>query len=1092
MLVMALEAAKQMTDDNRRAIGYVFKDVVFVSPLTLSDPEGVEVEIFLRPLRDSSEKNSLKFEFKICAYINDRWNENCRGTIKVEFGAPKSEVDGGREAAATSAYYTQAYSRARQGCDATVDAGSMYDYMQDAGLAYGPAFRVLEHLSYNKSGEAVGILRAFDGHSNEKGSNYLQPHTIHPTTLDGLLQLMLVGLSRGREENAPTMVPKRISKLWISAQGIHFPHTFAVDAYAQAAFTSRRTASALLLAFHKGTGDLLLSVDYSEATIIATRDSAPSTASDRYKMCHSVSWKPDLDLLDSQQIRVHCEKSRAHRPSSAKYYQVLDLVSRTFCSQALEALYQSEDRTDEAYLHPYIQWLNDQVARFSDYQKQATIQNLQQWRTICDYLSLSDLGKIYLKIGHNLLKVLQGDISPRTLLTQDDSLQQYFQHVNREIICYGPWHEYMRLLHHKRPGLKILEIGAEGGVMTEFVRQTFDDAGRGHENPYGCVQYDYTEASPVLLEAASKKFKDYNERISFRLLNIGDDLSTQGFEPDTYDLVFAASSINSTNNLERAVQHARTLLKPAGKLMLVEITENATRAGFALGLLPEFWPGSCLSTKEWDNLLSRNGYNGVELEIPDSLESGCHQYSILVTSRNEQFVEKTPISAFTESPGPRILIIIFDEADASLYMIAERLQIRLTAFGLCEDCSIVELKRASAIEDLAGRFCIALVEIDKPILSHMDKSQFEHVRYLLTNVLGILWVTNGGGHGQQDPRHHLIDGLARVVRTEFNQNTCITLALETSCSSTEATVDNIMRVAETNLLRQSNDGFEPEYVEKKGVLQISRTTEADYLDKAMQEKNSSKQVKMQSFGSASAWALQIASPGLLDTLYFSEDSVASQPLAPGELEIKVESAGVNFRDCLTALGQIDAISLGSECAGTVSRVGPGCELQIGDRVSACFANTFKTFARGPEACTIRMPDNMPFTEASAIPVIFVTAWHALHDLARIQPGESVLIHAAAGGTGQAAIQVAKIAGAVIYVTVGSDEKKELLMSKYNLPEDHILYSRDVSFAEGIMRLTNGQGVDVVLNSLSGEKLIASWECIAQVGSLAIPPNSNSY
>ena len=177
--------------------------------------------------------------------------------------------------------------------------------------------------------------------------------------------------------------------------------------------------------------------------------------------------------------------------------------------------------------------------------------------------------------------------------------------------------------------------------------------------------------------------------------------------------------------------------------------------------------------------------------------------------------------------------------------------------------------------------------------------------------------------------------------------------------------------------------------------------------------------------------------------------------------------GVNFRDCLTALGQINDIAFGSECAGDVSRVGAGCRLQPGDRVSACFANSYKTYARGSEWYAMIIPEGMSYTDASAIPVIFVTAWHALCDIARIQRGESVLIHAGAGGTGQAAIQIAKYVGADIYVTVGSDDKQKLLMSTYDIPQDHILYSRNTSFAEGIMRLTNNHGVDVVLNSLSG-------------------------
>ena len=111
------------------------------------------------------------------------------------------------------------------------------------------------------------------------------------------------------------------------------------------------------------------------------------------------------------------------------------------------------------------------------------------------------------------------------------------------------------------------------------------------------------------------------------------------------------------------------------------------------------------------------------------------------------------------------------------------------------------------------------------------------------------------------------------------------------------------------------------------------------------------------------------------------------------------------------------------------------------------------------------------------PIGVVTSHHALVGLARLQKGESVLITAATGGIGQAVIQVAQDIGADIYATVGSDAKKQLPMDVYNIPKDHIFYSRDLIFVQAIKRLLL-KGVDVVLNSLSGEKLTAVWSTIA--------------
>lgn len=395
-------------------------------------------------------------------------------------------------------------------------------------------------------------------------------------------------------------------------------------------------------------------------------------------------------------------------------------------------------------------------------------------------------------------------------------------------------------------------------------------------------------------------------------------------------------------------------------------------------------------------------------------------------------------------------------------------------------CDIFSLPQAAAADDLDRRFCIFLNELEKPLLSNLDADAFTQLQRILITVPGLLWITNGGGDVQDEPRFHLIDGLARVSRTEFNKLVLVTLALENINVSSESTVGKIVQVFEATI-SQPLDDYESEYIEKDGMLEIGRVREDPYLNHEIGIKTESTQSKLQEFGTGPPLALHIASPGLLDSLQFIEDSSASNSLAPGEVEIKVVATGVNFRDCLTALGQIDTKALGCECSGVVTRVGAECGFQPGDRVAACTMNTYRTYARAPVECVIKIPDQISHLEASALPVIFVTAWYALSDVARLLSGETILIHAGAGGTGQAAIQVAKYLGAEVFVTVGSDAKKKLVMDLYDISEDHIFYSRNTSFAQGIMRKTGNRGVDVILNSLSGKGLIASWECIAPFG-----------
>lgn len=148
--------------------------------------------------------------------------------------------------------------------------------------------------------------------------------------------------------------------------------------------------------------------------------------------------------------------------------------------------------------------------------------------------------------------------------------------------------------------------------------------------------------------------------------------------------------------------------------------------------------------------------------------------------------------------------------------------------------------------------------------------------------------------------------------------------------------------------------------------------------------------------------LHIQSPGSYDSLQLVKYA-PTEILGFGELEIKVESTSVNFLDCLTALGQIDDNSVGCECAGIVPRVGIDAGFVPGDRVVFLSRNTYRTYTQSSSLCAAKIPCSLSFAEASTLPTVFCIAWIALCDTARLQEGKLILIHAGAGGTGQAAI-----------------------------------------------------------------------------------------
>lgn len=237
-----------------------------------------------------------------------------------------------------------------------------------------------------------------------------------------------------------------------------------------------------------------------------------------------------------------------------------------------------------------------------------------------------------------------------------------------------------------------------------------------------------------------------------------------------------------------------------------------------------------------------------------------------------------------------------------------------------------------------------------------------------------------------------------------------------------------------------------------------------------------------SAGETHPFRMETDKPGVLSNLSLNETR-RRDPL-PDEIEILVKAGGVNFRDVMKALGvypgnSADLRWFGDDFAGIVSRAGTNVTgLRPGDRVAGIAPYCFRSHATTDHRLVFRLPPDMSFEEAATLPTVFLTAHHALVQLARLQPGERVLIHAGTGGVGQAAIQIAQHIGLEIFATAGSPKKRQKL-SDLGVP--HVMNSRSLEFADEILSITEGEGVDAVLNSLAGPFIPKSLSVLAPFG-----------
>jgi NADPH:quinone reductase-like Zn-dependent oxidoreductase/SAM-dependent methyltransferase len=612
--------------------------------------------------------------------------------------------------------------------------------------------------------------------------------------------------------------------------------------------------------------------------------------------------------------------------------------------------------------------------------------------------------------------------------------------------------QYLALLGHSNPTMKVLEIGAGRADMTgEVLRGLIGSDG---ERMY--VRYVYTDASESSFEAAQERFKNY-EKIEYKVLDISKDAVEQGFEAESYDLIVASNSLHETPSIQATLQNVRKLMKPGARLLLQELNPAFKVFNFINGFRPEWWVGVAdgrteapyIESSRWDNELREAGLSGNDAVVFDD----DHPYHI----------NASIISTLSTPSRPHGDVVLLTKAVDGP---AKALSDLLTQQGFTVSTGTL------ADEPRADADVISLLDLEKPFYYDMSAEEMAQWQAYIGKFpadKGLLWVTGLAQVGTKDARYATTIGATRNVRSELSLDWA---TLETDVNAFDA--ETVAIVFEKFRNRTKGAQFDPEweYALVDNSVLIPRY---QWIDMALTSLNSAGEGPRK---------LEIARMGQLQTLQWVEDLPVE--LNDDEVIVEPRAIGMNFKDVLVAMGIVEGYKpgLGIECSGVIRKIGPNVKnLSVGDRVMTighgCFTTNFVTEAN----LVIKISDKLSFEEAATIPCVYATAIHALINLGGMTEGDSVLIHSACGGVGIAAINVAQMMGAKIYATVGNPDKVQYLIDNFGIPREHIFNSRDASFYGDLMAATNGRGADLVLNSLSGELLHVSWKCVAQFGKM---------
>ena len=430
---------------------------------------------------------------------------------------------------------------------------------------------------------------------------------------------------------------------------------------------------------------------------------------------------------------------------------------------------------------------------------------------------------------------------------------------------------------------------------------------------------------------------------------------------------------------------------------------------------------------------------------------------------------------------PDAKVVIVHEDSQSQHAIASGLSAILAkATGAIPETGSLETV------DVAGKICVFLSELSRPVLSTLTETAFNALKSMLTTAEACLWVVRGAYSKSSNPDANMVLGLSRVIRSESAMKFA-TLDLDAAHVLPEQeTAGAVARVFEAAFGAAASNTSDLEFSEQNGNFFTPRIINDADMNDYVHRQTHPDIIEPTAFGAGGrSLKMTLGRSGALDTVHFVDDlGLANADLAADEIEIEVKAIGVNARGLAAAAkGQVSA--MGIEASGLVKAVGSAvAQFRAGDRVAALTPahGSFATHTRTTAALAFKLPASVSFEAGAALPLAYITAYHSLIELGRLAEGDSILIHAASGAVGQAAICLAQMIGADIYATVSSASKKTLLVEEYHIPEANIFYSRDNSFGRAVRQATGGQGVDVVLNALpSAQAIRESWASLSKFG-----------
>ncbi len=1082
---MALEAGVQLFEGRPFAI----EDFEIRKPLLLPEPaSGVHLELSYSPAERTFVIQS-RFEQSVA------WSIHVVGSLRGE---------------RTESAFAASHPHGAATGLLNVEVPGFYQHMSDLGLRYGEEFRPIRELAAG-GGRSSGRVAL-----SEEIAPRVSEYALHPVLFDGALQIFSAGAATVEGRHARMKLPVRFSRiLYLRSPG----ESSVVRAGVQD-FNDDFLEGNIGLYDEAGTPCVL--IDGFRAISVAsvrraggaggTRDVTYHVVWERTPATEAKAALPPLPLpqLHETSLRALNEviATRGRTQLEASIAAADDLAAAQLAAglramgASAKAGFTAESLGVAKTMQPVFERLLANLA------KRGLLKKLKRgWRPTPAFEKAANTAGPTLR---SFIERHPGNLPEAQLCTancaelgpilrgEKDAVQVLFTGAGAELleqfysdgVLTSHWlaaiaaavSEAARGLPEGR-GLRILEIGAGTGGLTSQVLPALER---------GLHSYTFSDVSAGFFSAAAQKLAAFPE-VEFKVYDLEKPAAAQDFAAGSYDFIIGTNVLHAVADVRATLRELHGLLAPGGSLVFMDTASPQLWTETVFGVTSGWWhftdrdlrPEQPLMQRAtWERALREAGFEETA-SLPGLMGPvGEGQVALFARKAFTPSVQSVP----SVDLDPASWLIFADSTG-----VGEALATRLRAAGsevrvATRGAKFAASKsgdftlRAESRQDFDQLFAacapqriVYLWPLDEPTqlaageqamgtdaLLHLTQAA-EHAMPMAKLRLDL--VTRGAqAVGREKPPTAIAQapaiGLFRVILNEHPNFVCRGIDLPPTGDAADAAL------------------LWPELLRAEGERETALRGEARYV----QRLDRGSAVREEWIDASVPLRLETQERGHLESLRFTPFAV---PVCePGQVLVDVKAAGMNFRDVLKALGLYpgeapDARIFGDEIAGIVTAVGDGVtHVAPGNRVFglAVFGLATQTLARGGDVR--RLPDGLSFEEAATLPVVFMTSWHALKNVARIRKGDTILVHAGAGGVGMAAIQIAHHLGASVIASAGSPAKRALLET---LGVKHVIDSRRGDFAEAVMELTGRRGVDAVLNALAGEAIPMGLSCLAEFG-----------